>query len=528
MDFGNAARNRRIHVWTAAVLLVSLAMALNFLASRVSLRLDLTKEDRYSLSGETLAWLGKLDRPVDVIITIRESTSQPKIIQRLLLDLGLTLEAFENAPSSHPIRIHQVDVNARKAHADLIERYDLTEPNVILVASPGRQGGKTLVFHFNDQADTNTRDKFRSRPSKARESVMDSGFYGEWREGPDNVPEPGAFQGEEVILRAILNVARNRKGPNVVYFTKGHGETDPTDMNRDRGYSEMQSMLEHRNLHVDTLEAGLSSRIPDDAALVVITSPKASFHELEVARLRSYLSERNGNLLLLLDPIPGASPDFPTFGLRPLLKDWGLQGHDMRIHEPAQFAINGDHPLFIPSNPHSIVKSISDLGLQLYVRACRPITRSPEPPDQIETTELLTSSQYSFALDDWRARKAPYEKNHLLDLPGPVPTAALAEKKLQPRHDVDVRGGKLAVFGSSSLFSNGRLHSGTGNRNLLRNLTHWFMDEGDMLDVPPKPVLRYSAKMSEEQYDSLLHSLVLIPGGLALLGLFVRWLRKDA
>lgn len=528
MDFGNAARNRRIHVWTAAVLLLSLAMALNFLASHVSLRIDLTKEDRYSLSGETLAWLGKLDRPVDVIITIRESTSQPKIVQRLLLDLGLTLEAFENAPSSFPIRMHQVDVNARKAHADLIERYDLTEPNLILVASPGKQGGKTPVFHFHDQADTDSPDKFRSRASKARDSVMESGFYADWREGPNNAPEPGSFQGEEVILRAILSVARNREGPNVVYFTKGHGEAGPSDMNRERGYSEMQTMLEQRNLHVDTLEAGASARIPDDAALVVVASPKASFHEQEVARLRSYLSERNGNLLLLLDPIPDASPDFPTFGLRPLLKEWGLQGHDLRIHEPMQFAINGDHPLLIPSKPHPVVAPISTLGLQLYVRACRPITRTAEPPDQIETTELLSSSQYSFALDDWRIRKPPYEKNELLDLPGPVPAAALSEKKLQPRHEVDVRGGKLAVFGSSSLFSNGRLHSGTGNRSLLRNITHWFMDEGDMLDVPPKPVLRYSAKMSEEQYDSLLHSLVLIPAGIALLGLFVRWLRKDA
>ncbi|MFP6886220.1 MAG: hypothetical protein VB997_01610, partial [Opitutales bacterium] len=116
MDFRHARRNRRLHAWMIALLLTSLALGLNYLAFMIKLGVDLTREDRYTLSQETLAWLEKLERPADVIITIRESSDSPKIIQRLLLDLGLLLDAFERAPSSFPIRIHRVDVNARKAH----------------------------------------------------------------------------------------------------------------------------------------------------------------------------------------------------------------------------------------------------------------------------------------------------------------------------------------------------------------------------------------------------------------------------
>ena len=77
MDFRHAKRNRRLHTWMIALLLTSLALGLNYLASMTKLGIDLTREDRYTLSQETLAWLVKLKRPTDVIITIRESTNQP-------------------------------------------------------------------------------------------------------------------------------------------------------------------------------------------------------------------------------------------------------------------------------------------------------------------------------------------------------------------------------------------------------------------------------------------------------------------
>ena len=73
MDFRHAKRNRRLHTWMIALLLTSLALGLNYLASKTKLRIDLTREDRYTLSQETLAWLEKLERPADIIITIRKS-----------------------------------------------------------------------------------------------------------------------------------------------------------------------------------------------------------------------------------------------------------------------------------------------------------------------------------------------------------------------------------------------------------------------------------------------------------------------
>ena len=519
------------------MLLTSLALGLNQLASRVDLNIDLTKDDKYSLSQETLAWLGKLEKPADIIITIRESNNQPKIIQRLLLDLDLLLDAYERAPSSFPIRIHRVDVNARKAQKTLIEKYNLSEPNLILVATQGDENvERAILFRFDDQPATDTSDPkeaFRSRESKARDAVFDSGLYDEWAENNRNVPEPTKFRGEEVILRALLGVTRDRKGPNVIYFTRGHGEGSPSDANRDHGFSEMQKFLESRNLEVSSLAPDPNARIPEDAALVVVTSPQVPFRAQEVARLRTFLSERQGSLMLLIDPIVDLSIDSPpAFGFRPLLKEWGLRCHDMLVHDPdiSKFDVfSGDYSLrtYSRDEGHPVVESLMQHGLPIYAGKCRPVERENAPPEQIEATELIYSSRTSWGISDWRSPKSPEVRNDLLDIPGPVSVASLSEKKLRPRHEVKIKGGKVAVMGSSQIFANRILRSNAGNRNLLRNLIHWFLDENDMLDIPPKEIINYSMKMNEQQFRELLYSTAYIPSIVALLGLFVYWLRKD-
>ena len=519
------------------ILLTSLALGLNQLASRIDLNIDLTKEGRYTLSQETLAWLTKLEKPADIIITIRESNNQPKIIQRLLLDLDLLLDAFERAPSAFPIRIHRVDVNARKAQKTLIEKYNLAEPNLILVATQGKENvEKAILFRFDDQPATDTsdpREAFRSRESKARDAVFDSGLYDEWAENNRNVPEPTKFGGEEVILRALMGVTRARKGPNVVYFTRGHGEGSPSDANRDHGFSEMQKFLESRNLEVAALAPDPNARIPEDAALVVVTSPQVPFRAQEVARLRTFLSERKGSLMLLIDPIVDQSIDSPpAFGFHPLLKEWGLRCHDMLVHDPdlSKFDIfSGDYSLrtYSQGEEHPVVEPLIRHGLPVYTGKCRPVERENAPPEQIEATELIYSSRTSWGISDWRSPKPPDGRNDLLDITGPVPVASLSEKKLRPRHEVKIKGGKVAVMGSSQIFVNRILRSNAGNRTLLRNLVHWFLDESEMLDIPPKEIINYSIKMNEQQFRELLYSTAYVPSIVALLGLFVYWLRKD-
>ena len=339
MDFREARRNRRLHIWTLVILFTSLFLGLNYLTSKIETGIDLTRNDQFTLSRETMAWLQKLERPTDIILTISQSNKQPKIIQKLMLDLKILLNAFESSDSAYPIRVHHLNINSLRKNQELIEKYQLDEPNQIIIASHfGENIRKNVLFHFDEQPSSfskNSLQSYQSRESLARNAVIGSNFYNNWKEGARNVLEPTTFNGEEIILQGLLSVSHDSKGPNTVYFTTGHGEQDPSDVSRENGYSQFQTFVESRNMRVRKLSPDPNERIPDDAALVVVASPQVPFRDQEVAKLRSYASERNGNLLIMLNPVRNLSPEAPpTFGLRTLLKDWDLRCHDLLIHDP--------------------------------------------------------------------------------------------------------------------------------------------------------------------------------------------------
>ena len=89
-----------------------------------------------------------MESPVDIVITIQEDNELPKVIQKLLHDLGLLLESFENSSSAKKIRVHRVDVNSAKMSSEVIDRYKITEANLIMVASP--RGDKKIVFRHEE------------------------------------------------------------------------------------------------------------------------------------------------------------------------------------------------------------------------------------------------------------------------------------------------------------------------------------------------------------------------------------------
>ena len=194
MDFKQAKRNRKYDTWLLVLLLLSLAVGLNFLVSRIDNQLDLTPGSKYTLSRETLALLNQMESPVDVVITIQDNNELPKVIQKLLHDLGLLLESFEKSASAGKIRVHRVDVNSAKMSSEVINRYKITEANLVMVASP--RGDKKVVFRHEDLEGVNPydpTDTFRSEDSLARESLWESGFYGEWAESTNGILEPKVF-----------------------------------------------------------------------------------------------------------------------------------------------------------------------------------------------------------------------------------------------------------------------------------------------------------------------------------------------
>jgi len=452
-------------------------------------------------------------------------------------DLKILLNAFEKASTAFPIKVHHVNINSLRQNQELIERYKLDEPNQIIIASDsGEVIRKKVLFHFLEQPSSfskNSIQTYEAKDSLARNAVIESNFYTDWQEGARNTLEATSFNGEEIILQGLLSVSKDSKGPNTVYFTTGHGEKDPSDVGRENGYSQFQSFIESRHLKVKKLSADPNAKIPNDAFLVVVASPQVPFREQEVSKLRSYTSERKGNLLILIDPVQILLPEAPpSFGLRTLFKDWDLRCHDMIIHDPdiSKYDIfTGDYAIrtFHKDNSNEVVKPINSLGLTIYTGNTRPIEIIGDAFKEIDVKELFFSSSKSWAMSNWYKRKKPFVFNELIDRKGPVPVAALAKKKINEIYNSKEIVGKIAVLGSSKFFVNRILKENPGNRMLLRNLLYWFNDEDEILQLKPKDVNVYTVKMNKTQFKNLLYAIISIPLSVGLFGLIVKWLRLE-
>ncbi len=535
MDFKHSKRNRRLDVGVVVSLIFTLCFGLNFLISKINSQIDLSPDKRYSLSRESMALLNRMEQPVDLIITIPENSLMPKIMQRFMHDLELLTDALQRADTPFPVRVHRVDVFAPRKNKDILDQYKISQPNLLIAASP--KNGTRVIFRYKEENGVNpynSSQAFRSAESLARQAIWEAGFYSDWKEMKNGILEPGNFRGEETLLKSILELSTPSANRKVIYFTRGHGEASPEDLDAKEGNSVLRSLIEDRNIGVSTLDIGTIERMPDDALGLIISGPKAIFQDKEVAMLRNFLNQGNGRLLLALDPVEEISlTDRPALGLRPLLKEWGLRCHDMLIYDPRREnfdLFSGSYFLrtYQRETIHPIVKNLMNEGFSILADRCRPVEVETDQNSPFIGQELIFSSRDSWALSSWTGRNIPPEQNPLLDLAGPVPILAVSSPNpAKATQEGLIAAGKLMVIGSSKILSNEKLRSGAGNQALARNIIYWMDENDDMLKIPPRLLHSYSISMTDDQFDQIFYYFACVPGIVLFLGIFVSWLRKE-
>ena len=112
-----------------------------------------------------------------------------------------------------------------------------------------------------------------------------------------------------------------------------------------------------------------------------------------------------------------------------------------------------------------------------------------------------------------------------MDVRGPVPLAAVVERRASSQLGIRVPGGRLILFGSPDLFSNQRVSS-LGNVNLFFNTINWLLDWERMLVIPPRQIESYRVSLSQSDLLRVAFFYLAIPAAIALLGAIVFWVRQ--
>lgn len=487
MDLFESFQSKRVSDRFQAVLQVVLVFlilaAINFIGMRRYERYDLAEGRQYALSKETAAYLATLDRPIEAIVTIANTPEEPGMPD-VLKDVKGILREYEYATRDqgpNRITVEYLNVYSQTSRARAL---GIDAPNVIVFKSGGRQRqvGIDELYTLQEQ---------------------------EIRE----------FKGENVFTRTILEIVET--SDPVIYFTTGHGELSAENVSA-AGASELFNALKARNLSTRSLDLTTLEAVPKDASLVVVAAPKTRFLPQEELLLSTYLNQRAGRVLVLLEP---SQPH----GLDNLFFAWGILADDaLLVERDPNYVINGGDLMIRLFAQHPITNSLYQQQIPVVTDRATSVRADPGRPldDSLSVTELLASSNRAWGERRYRADTPPaYDPD--IDLAPPLKIAAVAERRVDSSLGVTLPGGKLVVIGTANFATNQRLKA-SGNLYLVLNAINYSLDRANRLNIPPRPIRKVKLDLSLEQLHLARYLIWFAPPALlGLLGLLVYMSRRN-
>lgn len=480
---------RRFHVANRIVQIIlglCLVASLNYLAAKYFTRIDLTQSGTYSLSPESKAHIRALEEPVSIIVTIPNDpeVAELKQIHQHLSKLLREYEAEGMKVGKAYINIEFLDIyQQRKRAQDLRNKYKLTQENIILIA----MGERTREI----------------RQAELYE-VADNQITG--------------FRGEKVITSAIIDVSA--KDEDKIYFLVGHGEMRLEDVDPLRGLSQLEAFLRERNYILATLDLAVEENVPLDADLIVVPSPQAGLLSEEVEKLRRYMSERNGRMIVLIDP-------GRRHGMEELFYDWGILADDMVVEDIGpDFRAQGGDLIIRRFAAHPITKLLVDYQVTALFGRPRPMRTDPGSlkDPRLKVTQIIGTSDQSWAESDYRTED-PIKFDEERDLKGPIPIASVSTRTAGTGLGINIPGGRFVAFGNSDFITNNRLRA-FGNRTLFFNSMNWALAKNSMLNIATRPLESYQVVMSKRDLNRTLIYYAILPSATALLGLLIYLIRR--
>ncbi len=323
--------------------------------------------------------------------------------------------------------------------------------------------------------------------------------------------EPVSVVSEQEITAGLVRLISPEE--RVVYFLIGHGEYSPDDTG-DRSYAQVKKTLESKNYQVRTLSLISTNQVPEDADVIIIAAPRKPVSQDEVDALSQYVSG-GGALIVMEEPVMMTEFGEASDPLSEYLdQNWGiLLGNNMVVDLTSNqpFA-----PYAAEYGSHVITQKLQQVTTQF------PTTRSvtiEAQVDNVSPVELVLTASQSWAETDMvglETNQIQFDQG--IDLPGPVPIAAVAENFNQ--------GGRLVVFGDADFAIDANFFA-YANGDLLINSIDWAAGQEALISLTPKnSTQRLLMPPDRLTTQLMLLGIVILLPGLSLVWGIVVWAQR--
>lgn len=510
------------------IIVTAIVIVINFMAAemekRSPMKIDLTGDKRYDLSEETIDVLKKLDKDVDILVTMPKSSFD-------------TLAENQSAAMSYQLQMMNQYYGTN--YNDKVEvPYDMI-PVILekyeMYSKQGEGKGSVNVKYADLKVDPDAAAEYQANYSGGEipsYSIVVASGKNVRVITSDEITEMLAvdeaamqnntfsliFAGESKLTSHIMNVVDSNI-IDVAIIKTANGQnifrTDDAEL-VDSIENELLSKNGYSCTDVDIVTDELDTEKYD---MVVIPLPQNDFTEDGINKLQDFLynDEKYGKNLVFIPCYTNInSPNLDEF-----LADWSIRIDKTLIGDSKNYMGQGGYQnILLSINDSESVGEVPNKSLPLIAPFSREITVLGKN-NQNKVTEVLKSSQTSGILQ-LLAEDAEYSEQA-----GSRNVAVISTR--EHAVDLDVYKSRVIAFGSSMMFYNEYIvqNNNYNNANVILNMLNIANGKEVSAVIPEKALQQNYIAPTSKESAVIKVIIVAVAAGVALAGLAVLIRRRN-
>ncbi len=459
------------------VAVVLLNVVCTLLLERYPLSIDLTSDNRFKLTDESVEFVKSIDEDVTILVLADESTFEG--------NSDLYKQAYEiirdYEKNNGRIEVQFVDMKKDPSIASKYPDESLNEADIIV------QTGKRYKKFASSSLFTATQTQY--------------GGYAY------------SSQAEQVMTSALMYATDSN--PAKVVLLTGFDGAD---------VSAYKELLQSNNYEVITQDL-MTEELDSSASFLILPQPSADLTAAQVAKLENFLdngSEFGKSLVFVASPTANVGPVLKNF-----LADWGLELGEGVIYETEAaniYTTMMDQSNFTMSAQlvdEDIAAGMKKTTLPVISSYSRPVQPLFENKDNRSTTVLVQTNETSGLLpldagEDFDFSSAPQSSY-------PVIVKASKARSLNN----SMRYSNLLAIGSTQMLSANMLnYGGFANGDLMMTITNDIAEKKDSVVILPVNMSSKTITISDAQVrTNTIIFVFVIPAATVIFGIVV-WLRR--
>jgi len=330
------------------------------------------------------------------------------------------------------------------------------------------------------------------------------------------------FKGEEVLTSALLEVAEKQQ--RKIYLITGDRRADELV----RIAAQLQPLTNAQNARLESLGLEGVQTVPDDADALFFPGNSEDLTTREVELVQSWWEERNGGLVVFLDP------NAKTPNLNGLLREQGVAPNDDRV-------------LSVLSIPGVAARKTSDVPITVMAGSgpTRDLpalttrltgqTQSLEVlyeddlliSENVRPMPLMLAGQGFWGETEYRADQIEFNPDLDNGRPDPVFVAASVEKGKLGDANMEQESSRLVVVGNANL-----IDPDGGTSKVAADFTmasmNWVMNREELIGISPRQPTAFTLNVSAEEMGLLQMFMIFVLPILALVAGGFVWMKRRA